>query len=297
MLKKVKIIAIGELLWDCFPDGMRLGGAPANVAFHCAQYGADAGLISAIGNDEPGREAIRLLETKGIDTTGIQRSDFFPTGLVNVTLSTMGKPTYRIEENTAWDNIKDNSAIHAAVLAADGICFGTLAQRNSVSRETIRHFLKSGPASCLKVFDVNLRQDCYDADTIRESLKLANVLKLNDEELPVLAKIFDLKGSVSQQLQQLIQRFDLKALALTRGPEGAIIMTDGLVSDCPCVPIDKVIDSVGAGDAFTAVLMMGLILGYDINVINKQAVRTASYVCCQAGATPELPDGLTHDWA
>ncbi len=292
MSNKIKIIAIGELLWDCFPEGRKLGGAPANVAFHCSQYGADAALISAVGGDEPGETARRMLAERGLDVDFIQRADY-PTGMVKVTVDSHGKPTYCIEENAAWDNIRYDLAMVSLMANADGICFGSLAQRGSVSRDTILRLLEHCRPGCLKVFDINLRQHYYSVETIRRSLELADVFKLNDEELPLLGGMFGLVGGEVEMVRQLAAMFSLKTVALTRGKQGSVIIAGDDISDCPCYPEDRIVDTVGAGDSFTATLIVGLIRGLGIDEINRRASRTAAYVCSRSGAMPELPKEIT----
>ena len=295
MAPKIKIIAIGELLWDCFADDCRLGGAPANVACLCAQYGADVTLVSAVGEDELGRAALAQLVDKKLAINNIQISSY-PTGQVSVNVSTFGIPSYRIEENVAWDHIHLPSFFAGQVGEAHGICFGSLAQRGTESRRTIREALRLCPDSCLKVFDVNLRLHYYDREIIVESLQLANVLKLNHEEMPVLTEMFALTGDEKNQLRELMLRFDLQCIALTRGSAGSLIMSETAVSERPCTPVGQIADTVGAGDAFTAALLIGLIKRRDIDEINLQASQTAAYVCTQTGATPALPADLTASW-
>ena len=291
MIPGIKLISLGELLWDCFPEERKLGGAPANVAFHAAQFGAEAQIVSAVGNDEPGRAAVAQLRCHGLDTSAIQTVPF-PTGMVRVTVDRHGKPEYRIEEGVAWDHIGNTPGLDRLAESADAVCFGSLAQRHGESRAAIRHFLDRCRPDCLKVFDINLRLHYHTPEIIETSLHYARVLKLNDEELPLLAGMFGLNGDAAAQLRQLQQKFDLCAVALTRGARGAILVSGTDVSDFAGVPVTRLADTVGAGDSFTAVLIAGLAGGRNLTEINRRACMTAAYVCTQNGAMPVLPEEI-----
>jgi fructokinase len=178
-----------------------------------------------------------------------------------------------------------------AIRRADAICFGSLAQRSHESRAAIQRLVSAAPADSLRVFDINLRQKYYSREVIEESLRLANVLKLNDGELPILAGMFELPGSTQQQIERLAQRFGLQLVALTRGPAGSLLFRAGKWSDCPSLPI-KVVDTVGAGDSFTAALVMGQLQRMELDEINHLADEVARYVCACAGATPSLPESI-----
>ena len=282
---------IGELLLDVFPTHRRLGGAPANFAFHCGQLGATAAPVSCLGADPLGREIRDLLEEMGVDTSYLAESEVYPTGTVEVALHE-GKPTYDIREDVAWDHIPWTGTLRALAARLDAVCFGALAQRSVESRETIRAFLEVVPDHALKIFDVNLRQAFSSRQVIRESLALANVLKLSDEELPVLAGYFDLIGDPREKLMQLRERFDLRWVAYTRGIDGSMLLGESEMADSPGQG-EKAVDSVGAGDSFTASLCMGLLSGWPPGAVNALANEVASFVCSQQGATPELPAELT----
>lgn len=285
------VAGIGELLWDVFPHHKRLGGAPANFAFHCYQLGAKAYPVSCVGTDELGRRIRDELREIGVDASYVLESDTFPTGTVQVTLNDKGKPSYQIYENVAWDHIPFTSGLEALAAKLDAVCFGSLSQRSAVSRETIRSFVQNMPQEALKIFDVNLRQSFFSKEQIEGSLQLASILKLSDEELPVLAGYFGLRGDVMAQLNGLRERFDLKLVAYTRGPDGSVLIRGDEVDDAPAQE-GIAVDSVGAGDAFTASLCMGVLKGWPLNKMNMFANRVATFVCSQKGATPTLPEHL-----
>ena len=286
-----KIIGIGEVLWDLLPSGPQLGGAPANFAYHARALGADACVVTRVGRDDFGRAILRRFEEQGIADGTVQVDDEVATGTVTVMLSETGIPTYTIHENVAWDRLAVTAAALNAIRRADAICFGSLAQRSHESRAAIQRLVSAAPADSLRVFDINLRQKYYSREVIEESLRLANVLKLNDGELPILAGMFELPGSTQQQIERLAQRFGLQLVALTRGPAGSLLFRAGKWSDCPSLPI-KVVDTVGAGDSFTAALVMGQLQRMELDEINHLADEVARYVCACAGATPSLPESI-----
>ncbi|CAH1386338.1 carbohydrate kinase family protein [Candidatus Nitrotoga sp. M5] len=285
------VAGIGELLWDVFPEHKRLGGAPANFAFHCYQLGAKAYPVSCVGTDELGLGIRDKLREMGVDASYVLESDTFPTGTVQVTLNEEGKPSYRIFENVAWDHIAFTGGLKALAATLDAVCFGSLSQRSPVSRETIHTFLRHMPEAALKIFDVNLRQSFFSKEQVDASLRLASILKLSDEELPVLAGYFGLRGNVMDQLNELRERFDLRLVAYTRGPDGSVLVGGAEVDDTPGVE-GLAVDSVGAGDSFTASLCMGVLKGWPLSTVNVFANRVASFVCSQKGATPVLPEHL-----
>ena len=286
-----KVIGIGEVLWDMLPDGPQLGGAPANFAYHAHALGARAQIVSRVGDDDKGREIIRRLEAMGLAGQTLQVDKTAHTGTVTVALTDNGIPEFTIHENVAWDYIEVMDDALAALGTADAVCFGSLAQRGASSRAAIQHLLSMTPAGALRIFDVNLRQQFYSRGVIERSLELANVLKLNDGELPVLADMFTLPGGVEQQIAALAERFELRVVALTRGPQGSLLYRDGRWSECKSRPVN-VKDTVGAGDAFTAALAMGLLKQMDLDDIHFAAGEVASYVCICDGATPLLPESI-----
>ncbi|MDQ8182942.1 carbohydrate kinase [Pelagicoccus sp. SDUM812005] len=291
MLEQFTVAGIGELLWDIFPNHKRLGGAPANFAHHTQQLGATAFAVSCIGMDELGTEIKAQLEKLGLAGAYVKESSKYPTGKVDVVLKA-GKPTYQIHEHVAWDHIPFSPEIKDLAGSLHAACFGSLSQRSSVSKKTIHSFIRQMRDDSLRIFDVNLRPPFYSQETLSESLDLANILKLSDEELPVLADLFGLRGNVEKQLRQLIERYDLRLIAYTRGPHGSLLLGPGESSDFAGCE-GPVLDTVGAGDSFTATLCMGLLLGKPLDKVNQFANEVAAYVCTQMGATPELPANLT----
>ena len=285
------IVGIGEVLWDLLPDGPQLGGAPANFAYHAQVLGANASVITRVGNDLSGGKVRHRFREMRLSVAGIQQDDAAPTGTVSVSLTSGGIPAYVIHENVAWDYITASRDALDCVRAANVVCFGSLAQRHVVSRQSIQRLLSSASATAWRVFDVNLRQKFYDQEVIEQSLKLSNVLKLNDHELPVIAGMFSIDGDIRQQIQSLASRFALQVVALTCGATGSLLYRDGHWSQGAATVVN-VRDTVGAGDAFTAALCLGLLRGLELEEINSAANRIAAYVCGCAGAMPELPEEL-----
>ena len=290
MGKSFVAAGVGELLWDIFPEGKRLGGAPVNFSYHCHQLGATGYPVSAVGNDELGAEIRDVLVAKSLPDLFMATDETHPTGTVQVTLEN-GKPDYKICEGVAWDHIPMVGKLETLAQKTDAVCFGSLAQRNDVSRETIHAFLDAMRPDALKIFDVNLRQAFFSKEIVEASLEHSNILKLSDEELPVLAEMFGIAGTVSEQLAELRTKFDLQLIAYTRGPDGSLLVAADETSDHPGCPGDA-INSVGAGDSFTATLCMGLLNGKPLSEINEHANRVATFVCSQDGATPVLPAAL-----
>ncbi|MGH7975458.1 MAG: carbohydrate kinase family protein [Limisphaerales bacterium] len=286
-----KVIGIGEVLWDLLPSGPQLGGAPANFAYHAHALGAQSRVVTRVGHDDFGRAIRRRFEELGIADGTVQVDDRAPTGTVAVELSDKGIPNYVIHENIAWDHLSVTPAALQAIREADAICFGSLAQRGEISRAAIQRLVAAAAADALRVFDINLRQNFFSGDLIEQSLRLANVLKLNDGELPILADLFSLTGSTRQQIEKLAQKFSLQLVALTRGPAGSLLFQAGQWSDCPSIPI-KIVDTVGAGDAFTAALVLGLLKKLNLEEINTLADEVARHVCSCEGATPPLPKDI-----
>lgn len=286
-----RVIALGEILWDMLPEGRLLGGAPANFGYHAHALGADVHIISRVGNDLLGREILQRLAASHLSREGLQLDPLAPTGIVSVDLEADGQPRYVIHEVVAWDGIEATPSAVGLMAHADAVCFGTLAQRGPTSRKSIRALLSVTPAQALRIFDVNLRQNFYTRETIEASLEQANVLKLNETELPVLATMLGLAGSTAEQLAALARGFDLRAVALTLGSGGSVLRVGDRLSSHPGVPV-AVRDTIGAGDAFTAVLCLGLLAGWMPERINEQANAVAAFVCSSAGATPELPADL-----
>ncbi len=287
--KKV-IVGLGELLWDLFPDGARFGGAPTNFACSAAGLGSercDVYLASAVGIDPLGEEALAALVQRNVSTSHVARNHR-PTGQVHVRLDGQGHASYEFEPDAAWDRLEWNAGWEQLAKRTDAVCFGTLGQRSPDSLVAIRRFVAATPATALRILDINVRMPFISDEAILGSLKLANVLKLNDQELPVLEPLFGLTGNPVAMLRQLVDRFGLRAVAFTRGSEGAILIRGEEVSEEQAVAT-AVVDTVGAGDAFTAALAIGLLHGGDLQAINRKCCEVAAYVCSQSGATPEMP--------
>lgn len=283
-----KIVGIGEILWDVFPQGKVLGGAPANFAYHVSQFGLDGVAVSAIGKDSLGDEIMENLKDKQLKTV-IENVDF-PTGTVQVTLDDNGIPQYEICENVAWDNIPMTDQLKKLALETETVCFGSLAQRNNVSYNTINLFLDNLPKDSLIVFDINLRQHFYTRDLIENSLNKANILKINDDEVKIVASLFGWEEMSELDVCKKIKNdYDMKLIVLTRGTEGSYVISDNEMSFKP-TPKVQVADTVGAGDSFTATFVASLIKGKSIEFAHELAVQVSAYVCTQKGAMPKLPE-------
>lgn len=289
------IVGLGEILWDIFPEGPRFGGAPANFACTAAGLLGPLGRVvmaGGVGVDELGQAARSALQQHGVDTSCLCESHH-PTGKVLVTLDAHGHASYEFAPNSAWDYVTWTPAWAQLAEQTDVVCFGTLGQRSAVSRQTIRQFVAAVPTSALRILDINLRPPFWDAETLTASLPLSNFVKLNDVELPIVAEVLQLRGHEPQQLlQQLLDRYSLQGIALTRGGHGALLGTAaGEWSDTPGAAT-AVVDTVGAGDAYTAALAIGWSGGDTLPEINAWANQVAAYVCAQPGATPPLPAHL-----
>ena len=280
------VIGIGEILWDILPSGRQLGGAPANFACHAHALGARSRVISRVGQDPPGEEILRRLQALGLPIADIQVDPSAPTGTVSVELSADGQPRFTIHEDVAWDRLALEKTALAAVAEADAVSFGTLAQRREPARGTIQALLAAVRPGALRILDINLRQHYYSRDIIETSLRLANIVKFNDSEL---AEMLGLRGTVRRQVEQLARRHAQRLVCLTRGSQGSLLYSDGQWADDPGQPV-VVKDTVGAGDAFTAALGMGMLAGKPLDAINRRANQVAHYVCSCEGATPPLPE-------
>jgi fructokinase len=286
------IVGLGEVLWDMLPGGKKLGGAPANFAYHAQALGARGVVVSCIGDDELGKEIISQLAELDLDCAYVEVDKGHHTGTVTVELDERGQPNYTIHENVAWDYIESDSSLLELASEADAVCYGSLCQRSEVSRKTVREFLGATRDDCLRVFDINLRQAYFNKEVIHRMLEMSNVLKLNDEELPGVADLLGLGGSESDRLSQLADEYELRMIALTRGSEGSWLYAKGEDSNHQGFAA-TVADTVGAGDSFTAAMTLGLLYGKSLDWINEFSNRVASFVCSQSGATPRLPDSLT----
>ena len=287
-MKRPHIISIGEVLWDLFPDGERFGGAPANFACHAAILGAGVTMVSAVGDDERGREAIRILEEFGIDTGLVRVIPDAPTGSVGVETDLKGKPCFTIHENSAWDRIDSPPQLSAMIAGADALYFGTLGQRSRSSWEMIRRALESAKsAGVTRVLDINLRAPFFDFELIRESIEQASILKLSDDEFETVAQACGIESWDEQcsVLRVILKRFDLDSIVMTRGADGAVFVSADATVEHPGLPTE-VVDTVGAGDAFTAALVIAQFRGETPTATLQNATRTASFVCSQPGAIP-----------
>ena len=282
------IVGIGEVLWDMLPTGKQLGGAPANFAYHVNQLGLPAKVVSALGRDILGEEIRTILKDKEIPSQIVTVD--YPTGTVEVTLDEAGIPSYEIKTKVAWDNIPYTDEMGKLAGQTQVVCFGSLAQRSDLSRSTIYRFIDAMPKSSdvLIVFDINLRQQFYSLEIIHESLCKCNVLKINNEELEEVSRLFNISAdTMEEKCSQLIEMYDLKLVILTCGEQGSYVITNQTTSFI-ATPKVEVVDTVGAGDAFTAAFIAGLLKGKTIQEAHKLAVEVSAYVCTQAGAMPEL---------
>ena len=285
------IIGLGEALWDVLPEGKKLGGAPANFAYHAGQFGLDTIAISALGEDALAEETIEAL--KEHDLNYLMPRVPYPTGTVQVTLAEGGIPTYDIKEGVAWDNIPYTDEMAEIAKNARAVCFGSLAQRNVVSRENIRKFLADTPADCLKICDINLRQQFYSKEILEDSFRLCNILKINDEELVVVNRMFGYDGlDMRQTCEKMVQDYGLKMLVLTCGTNGSYVFTDDGLTSFQDPPTVEVADTVGAGDSFTGSFGAWILNGKPVLEAHKTAVQVSAFVCTQNGAMPVIPDKL-----
>lgn len=286
------VVGIGEALWDVLPEGKKIGGAPANFAYHISQFGLPSCVVSAVGNDTLGKELIENFASKGLNMLVEQVA--YPTGTVVVELDSAGVPQYDIKEDVAWDNIPYTAKLEALATNTIAVCFGSLAQRNDASRTAINRFLDAIPqtADTLVVFDINLRQDFYDKEILENSIKRCNILKINDEELVTLSLLFGISDiDFQDKCWMLIGKYNLKMLILTCGIDGSYVFTPGNLSFLP-TPKVEVADTVGAGDSFTAAFIASILMGKRVTEAHSKAVQTSAFVCSQKGAMPMLPSEI-----
>jgi fructokinase len=289
-MKNRYVVGLGEALWDMLPEGKKLGGAPANFAYHAGQFGLNTLAVSALGEDALADETIAALKKNGLNY--LMPRVPYPTGTVLVTLSGDGIPSYEIKENVAWDNIPYTPEIADVAKNCRAVCFGSLAQRNVTSWATIRQFLDDTPADCLKIFDINLRQQFFTKDVIEESLKRCNILKINDEELIVFQHIFDYEGlDMRGTCEKIVAEYGLRMLVLTCGTNGSYVFANGITSFQP-TPKVEVADTVGAGDSFTGSFCAAILNGKAVEEAHRIAVEVSAYVCTQNGAMPKYPASL-----
>lgn len=289
---KTTIVGMGEALWDVLPEGKKLGGAPANFAYHMSQFGYDSVVVSAVGDDKLGNEILDNLAAKQLQHK-IEKVPY-PTGVVQVTLDDAGVPCYEIKENVAWDNIPFTSALEELAQHTQAVCFGSLAQRSVVSRETINRFLDamSRKEGQYKIFDINLRQGFYNKEILDESFNKCNILKINDEELITISRLFGFPGiDLQDKCWILLAKYNLKMLILTCGINGSYVFTPGEVSFVE-TPKVEVTDTVGAGDSFTAAFIAAVLAGKSVAHAHRLAVDVSAYICTQNGAMPHLPEEM-----
>ena len=289
-MEKKYVVGLGEALWDVLPEGKKLGGAPANFAYHAGQFGLNSIAVSALGEDKLAEETIEQLEGKGLNY--VMPRVPYPTGTVQVELDDEGIPTYDIKENVAWDNIPFTDEVKAVAENTLAVCWGSLAQRNVVSRETIYKFLDATPKGCMKIFDINMRQNFYTKEVICESMKRCNVLKINDEELVLIGRMFGYPGlDIENKCWLILGKYDLDMLVLTCGVNGSYVSAPGCKSFQSTPKVD-VADTVGAGDSFTGTFCASILKGMTIAQAHKHAVEVSAYVCTQHGAMPALPESM-----
>ena len=287
------VVGMGEALWDVLPEGKKIGGAPANFAYHVSQFGLPSCVVSAVGADALGKEIVENFTSKGLNQLIAEVP--YPTGTVQVEIDQAGVPQYEIKENVAWDNIPWTKQLESLAARTKAVCFGSLAQRNVVSRNTINRFLDAmpGKGDSFVVFDVNLRQGFYNKEILCNSMKRCNILKINDEELVTVSRMFGYPGiDLQDKCWILLGKYNLKMLILTCGINGSYVFTPGNVSFY-ATPMVEVADTVGAGDSFTAAFIASLLKGKSVVEAHSLAVHTSAYVCTKNGAMPILPPQLT----
>jgi fructokinase len=288
--KAYTVVGLGELLWDVFPKGKELGGAPANFAYMTSLLG-DYGIVaSRVGSDALGRTAGRRLERIGLRSQYLQIDTKHPTGTVKVQVDPAGQPTFEIAEPVAWDFFEWTPEWERLAATADAVCFGSLAQRSAQSRATIRAFLKEVRRGTTRVFDVNLRQAFYSADTLAESMKLTDIVKLNQEELAIVVKLLGHEFLNDERAARWLRdTFNLQLVCVTRGAQGSLLVSASETSQhagCRVV----VADTVGSGDAFTAALVYHYLRRASLATLNEAANRMGAWVASQTGATPPRDD-------
>ncbi len=287
------VVGMGEALWDVLPEGKKIGGAPANFAYHVSQFGLPSCVVSAVGDDHLGKEIVENLTSKGLNQLIAEVP--YPTGTVQVEIDQAGVPQYEIKENVAWDNIPYTETLEDLAKRTKAVCFGSLAQRNIVSRTTINKFLDAMPKTddSLVVFDVNLRQGFYNKEILCNSMERCNILKINDEELVTVSRMFGYPGiDLQDKCWILLGKYNLKMLILTCGINGSYVFTPGHVSFQP-TPKVEVADTVGAGDSFTAAFIANILKGRSVEEAHQKAVQTSAFVCTKQGAMPILPAEIT----
>ena len=283
-----RILSFGDMLWDLFPEGPRFGGAPGNYACHAARLGGEVYMVSGVGAGERGTAALEVLKGQGVKDDLVQRLENYPTGIVTVEVDEGGKPTFEIGEDAAWDHWEWNPAIEEKVRQADAVCYGTLGQRGQSPRAGIRKAMGvAKDEGIMRVHDVNLRPPFFDDAVIRDSLALCSVYKLSDDELERVCQAcgIPLSGDPVDSLRAILEKYSLEVLVMTKGAEGAVLLTGDSTFEQPGVKAD-IVDTVGAGDSFTAALTLGLLRKDPFPQILRDACEIAAQVCSHAGAVP-----------
>lgn len=288
-----QVIGLGELLWDCFPDRRLPGGAPANVAFHAQQLGLTTAVATRVGQDDPGDELCQFLKNQGLSTDLVQRDPLHQTGTVTVSPNSDGSTDYRFLEDSAWDFLESESTLLEAVRSARAICFGTLAQRQPGTRSTIHKCLQAVRRDGLIVYDVNLRPPFFEKDWIRRSIEQASVVKMNADEVQVLARMFDIPSSGDVRFAKCLldHHKNLDLVCITRGGDGCLAVSCAETINLPGIPT-SVVDTVGAGDAFTSAIIFGQLESWPLTLSVELANRFGSLVASRPGAMPVLHDEL-----
>jgi fructokinase len=283
------MLGLGELLWDIFPDGKRPGGAPANFAFHAAQLGHEASVISRVGDDELGRKLLTHLKDNGLSTEFIQIDPQKPTGAVTVEVAPDGTPKFTVVEYEAWDYLEDEPRLHQAVASADVVCFGTLTQRGEQSRKTVKSLLNSAKNTVL--FDINLRKNFWSKELVEDGLAQATIAKMNEREQQMLNQLGLGKGDRVDWCRSILLEFQLEMVCVTRGKDGCLLVGMEVDLEHPGYPVE-VADTVGCGDAFSAAVAHCHLRGYPLDKTAEFANRVGSFVASRPGATPPLPESL-----
>jgi fructokinase len=284
-----KVAGIGEILWDVFPEGKRLGGAPANFSYIAHALGTEAYPVSAVGRDISGREIKKVLKDLNLSGRFIQEDASHETGRVEITLSKEGVPAYIILAPAAWDFIEYTDHMEQLAARLDAVCFGSLAQRNEVSRKAIRSFVNKTAPDSIRLLDINLRLNFYTPEIIDRSIRLCTWLKLNDEELETVTELLGIAGSVDNRIAGLQDRYGLELIALTLGADGSRLIAGGIDHRLAADKIE-VNDTVGAGDAFSATLVTAALAGLPLISAHEKAAAMSAFLCRNAGATPPIPE-------
>ncbi|WP_136795540.1 PfkB family carbohydrate kinase [Desulfosediminicola ganghwensis] len=291
-MERPVIAGVGEILFDIVGDSEELGGAPINFAYHASMLGAEGYAVSTIGDDTRGRRALAELSRRKVPTSCITTIKGYATGYVLARVDGAGVASYEFPDDIAWDHLAINDAAAELASRLDGVCFGSLVQRGEHSRRVLTDYLSMLPEKALKIFDINLRQNFYSAEVVLGSIALADIIKLNDDELQILAEMAAISGSEQEILDQLVAKHDLTLAVLTRGDRGSLLVRRGEVSDHPGIRTENIGDTIGAGDAFTAATVISLLNNYSLDDINEKANRVAAWVCSQKGAMPEMPSSF-----